>query len=399
MGLRPTDDNEDGLTGGAGAPARGAAPSPGTLSIALARRAERPSIASVTLAPRLLDHSSMRTIAALVLTASSLFAQIKVTAPLVVAPTTVTDRQGRLVDGLTANDLVLFDNSVPQAIHVHESFDPISLVVLIEANSASEAILDKLGGSGILFSDLLSAEAGETALVSFSDDVKVIQGFTADSGRLSGTLRKLRAKGDGCALLEGVRAALGLLATRDPSRRHILLVVAERRDRSSKVHVAEILQNKQLQHTTVYWLTYSTFLAPFTNRPKTKWDRMSDEEKARTHSMQGEHKFPYPEDEEIVPPDTPPGSLLNIFTELAHKTTVDAASLLSKTTGGRTFSFLKQSALEEAIQAVADEVHRQYIVTFQPKADAAGLYHTLRAEVKGRPELQARTRAGYWSVQ
>ena len=351
------------------------------------------------LASDLLQHPAMRLIAALVLTACSAFPQFRSTVPLVVAPTTVTDRRGRLVDGLTADDLIVFDNSVPQAIQVHEAFNPISLVVLIEASSNSAAILDKLGGSGILFSDLLSAEAGETALVSFSDSVKVIQDFTADSGQLSGALRKLRVQGDGCALLEGVRAALRLLATRDAVRRRILLVVAERRDRSSKVELPELLRDGQLQNTTVYWLTYSTFLAPFTNRPKTVWDRMSDGDKARTHKMQGEHKWAYPEEEEALPPETAPGSLLNIFTELMHRTKVDAASLVSRTTGGRTFTFLKQSGMEGAIQAVAEEVHRQYIVTFQPKPDAAGLYHTLRAEVKGRPELQARTRAGYWSVQ
>ncbi len=341
----------------------------------------------------------MRLIAAFLLTAGFLYPQFQSTVPLVVAPTTVTDRRGHLVDGLGANDLILFDNSVPQAIQVHESFDPISLVVLIEANSSSEAILDKLGGSGVLFSDLLSAEAGETALVSFSDTVNLMQDFTSDSRVLSNTLRGLRPQGDGCALLQGVHDSLHLLAGRDPKRRHILLVIAERRDRSSKVKVADLLEDRQLQHTTIYWLTYSTFLAPFTNKPKTKWDRMTDEEKARTHSMQGDHKFAYPEEEEVVPPEMPPGSLLSIFTELAHKTTVDSASLFSRTSGGRMFSFLKQAALEEAIQAVADEVHRQYIVTFQPKPDAPGLFHTLRAEVRGRPELQVRTRAGYWSVQ
>ncbi len=340
----------------------------------------------------------MRVIVLLAVAVWPALAQFRSNVPLVVAPTTVTDRKGHLIDGLTENDLIVFDNSVPQAIHVHESFDPISLVVLIEANSSSEAILDKLGGSGVLFSDLLSAEKGETALLTFSDTVQVAQEFTSDSQMLTGTLKNLRPQGEGCVLYDGIRDSLHLLASRVPARRRILLVVAERRDRSSKTGLNFLLHDPQLQNTTIYWLTYSTFLAPFTNKPKTKWDRMSDEEKARKHTMQGEHKYPYPDEEELVPPAMPSGSLLNIFTEAIHKTKVDAANLFSSTTGGRTFSFLKQSALEDAIQAVADEVHRQYIVTFQPKPDAEGLYHTIHAEVKGRPDLVTRTRAGYWSV-
>jgi hypothetical protein len=128
------------------------------------------------------------------------------------------------------------------------------------------------------------------------------------------------------------------------------------------------------------------------------WDRMTDEQKADPRRMHSS-KFPLPEEEEPLPPDIAPGSLINVFTELAHKTTVDAATLLARTTGGRTISFLKQSALQEAIQAVAEEVHRQYIISFQPKSETPGLYHSLRAAVKDQPDLRVRTRAGYWLVQ
>jgi len=48
--------------------------------------------------------------------------------------------------------------------------------------------------------------------VSFSGDVRVIQDFTTDSGQLTTALRKLSVQADGCVLLEGVRAALRLLA-------------------------------------------------------------------------------------------------------------------------------------------------------------------------------------------
>jgi hypothetical protein len=43
-------------------------------------------------------------------------------------------------------------------------------------------------------------------------------------------------------------------------------------------------------------------------------------------------------------------------------------------------------------------VHRQYIVSFKPPPAKAGQYHSIRIGVKDRPELIARTRAGYWSM-
>ncbi len=180
----------------------------------------------------------------------------------------------------------------------------------------------------------------------------------------------------------------------------ILLVIAQQRDRGSKTKLDTLLRDPALQNATIYWLTYSAFLTPFTSKTKTKWDRMTDEEKKDPLRFQGDHPFPFPEEEVGLPPDLAPGSLFNIFTSLAQPVTkVDTAALLSRTTGGRTWAFLKKSGLEEAIHAVADEAHQQYIVSFSPQPDAPGVFHSLRAEVKGRPELSVRTRTGYWSVQ
>jgi len=339
----------------------------------------------------------MRVLATVMLAALPLSAQFRSTVPLVVAPVTVQDAKGNFIDGLTERELVVFDNNVPQKIQVDTELHPISLVVLIEANSASAAILDKLRNSGPLFSDLLAGDAGETAILSFSAQPKLIQDFTTDSRPLTHALHNLRVQGDACSLLDGVDESLQMLAARDARRRRVLLVIAERRDRSSKLKFADLLRQSQLQNTAIYWLTYSTFLTPFTNRPKTVWDRMTDEQKSDPKRMHSS-KYPLPEETAPLPPDMAPGGLLSVFTEAFHKTAPDAATLLSAATSGRTFSFLKQSGLEDAIQAVGREVHRQYIVTFQPKSDTAGLFHPMRAEVKGRPDLQVRTRSGYWSV-
>jgi hypothetical protein len=60
---------------------------------------------------------------------------------------------------------------------------------------------------------------------------------------------------------------------------------------------------------------------------------------------------------------------------------------------------LKKNALEQTIQLVSEEVHRQYILSFEPKGNQPGTFHTIRVAVKNRPELQAKTREGYWALQ
>src|SRR5215467_12256427 len=137
----------------------------------------------------------MRVAAVIVLLASAGQAQFKSTVPLVVAPTTVIDSKGRYMDGLTPDDLILYDNNVPQAIHVDWMTYPIDLVVAVQTSSNSGAVIDKLGGSGILFTELLAAYGGETAVLSFSDRVKLHQDFTGRADPVIHALRLLRKEG------------------------------------------------------------------------------------------------------------------------------------------------------------------------------------------------------------
>ena len=330
--------------------------------------------------PKMPQPSLMRTLALLLLAAGVAGAQFKSTATLVVAPITVTDSKGRHVGALDPADLALYDNGVREAIQVDESYNPISLVVAVQTSANSAAILDKLGSSGILFADLLAGDRGETAVVTFSDEVRVLRDFTASSDRLAAGLRSLHVQGTGAVALEAVMRSLAMLAKRPSDRRRILLVIAEKRDRSSKVKFPVVLKEAQRQNVLIYWLSYSPFLEPFTAQPK----HVKSKDPAK--------------DGQPLPPDMAPGNLLSVFTEMAQQGKPDNSVQLTRATGGRALRFLQKEALEEAIQAVAAEVHRQYIVSFTPPAGKAGEYHVIRVEVKGHPEWTARTRAGYWAV-
>src|SRR5690349_20386139 len=112
----------------------------------------------------------MRVAAAALLLSTAAWAQFRSTTPLVAAPTTVTDRKGRYVDGLTTDELILYDNNVPQRIQMDWMLFAIDLVVAVETGANSGAVIDKLGGSGILFSSLVAAEAGETAVLSYAEE-------------------------------------------------------------------------------------------------------------------------------------------------------------------------------------------------------------------------------------
>lgn len=336
----------------------------------------------------------MRLAAALVLLASSGQAQFKSTVPLVVAPTTITDSHNHNIDGLTTDDLILYDNNVPQKIQLDWTAFPIDLVVAVQTSANSGAVIDKLGGSGILFTQLLAADAGETAMLSFSDEVKLHQDFTSDPDAVIHAMRMLRKEADKAHTLDALIEASTMLAHRPAGRRRIILMIGENRDRSSKTKLPEAMQQVQSLNIAVYWLTYSPFQQVFTVKSKTAEDLKPEAERIKVQQCA---TCP-PPDETPVPLDMGPGNYIYAIGELIRMHKPDLAELFTKTTGGHTVGFLKKNGLEQAISLIAGEVHRQYILSFQPQPSEAGKFHSIRVAVKDRPDLRATTRAGYFAL-
>jgi len=208
-------------------------------------------------------------------------------------------------------------------------------------------------------------------------------------------LRMLRKEGGNAKMLDAIQQALRMLEARPSGRRRIVLMIAEKRDRGSAVKLPEVMEQVQRLNATIYWLTYSPFLEPYTVRPKTKEDLKPEAERIKVAQCA---MCPRPDDTP-VPPDLGPGGYIYALGELFRLRRPDLSHLFTDTTGGRTLGFLKKNALEHTIQLVAEEVHRQYILSFQPKAAEPGQFHTLRVIVKQRPELQVKTRRGYWALQ
>lgn len=325
--------------------------------------------------------SGMRAAAILMLAVWPCAAQFRTTAPLVIAPTLVTDSKGNFIDGLSEDDLLLYDNNVRQPIQIDWAPFPISLVVAVQSGKEAEAAMLKLEGSGILLTQFLTADKGETAVLSFSDEVRVRNDFTNNSDAVTRSLRSLGVEGGGSCALDALMRALRMLSTRKRDRRRIIFMIAEKRDRGSFTKLPEVVKEIQRQNAAVYWLTFSPTLSRYTEKPQTV--------KSKDPDRNGQ----------LVPYDSPPFNILNLFTELVHVNQPNLAELFATTTGGRTLDFLERKALEQEIHSIGDEVHRQYILSFQPPHSPAGVFHAIRVEVKDRPDATAKTREGYWAIE
>ena len=113
-------------------------------------------------------------------------ATIRTNVPLVLAPATVTAK-GNLIDGLTVNDFVLTDNGKPQKIRMDTSdtiLAPMSMVVLIQSSGISIPELGRIHNIGAMIKPIVIGDRGQAAVISYDNEVRVLQPFTSDSTKI-----------------------------------------------------------------------------------------------------------------------------------------------------------------------------------------------------------------------
>lgn len=317
---------------------------------------------------------------------------------LALVPVNVSLPQGGAVPGLEADDFLVLDNGRPQKATV-DSIDtglaPIALIVAVQSSGVSAAALEKIRKIGGMVQPLITGERGCAGLVSFAEEITWLQECTKDAHAFEQAFFRLRPGEHARArMLDAVSSAVEHLATHDNARR-VLLLISETKDRGSEIGLGDAAVAVQKAGVTVYSITYSVFKTPFTSkvaislpqrpaRPKTPGGGLN--------TMDG--GAPSVGNPPVPPPEHGVDMLAGAI-ELARLAKENTTEALAQATGGRTFSFTRQRALEEAVQKLGDEMHSQYLLSFAPQASAPGS-HTIQVRLARPGEFVIRARPGYW---
>jgi len=326
----------------------------------------------------------------------------RTTVNVVIAPVTVKDDNGNYVHGLRPDEFRLYDNTKAQDIKVDVTYIPISLVVAIQANAATEAVRPKIQKIAPMLVPLVAGEQGEVAVVAFDHRIDVLQDFTSDEDQLGKAFKRLtRAGSSSSRLNDAVRESIRMLSRRPPNRRRVLMVISETRDNGSESRAREVLVDAQLQNVMIQTVNISRLMTTLTKKP----------EPPRPDAI--------PPTARPLPPNVPPtptnvmqatGSLGNsanfipVFVELFRQTKAifidNPLELYTEYTGGREHSFTTLQGLESAIARIGEELHSQYIIAYNPNNKEEGGFHEIRVEIirngKIRGDYKLLHRPGYW---
>ena len=163
---------------------------------------------------------------------------------------TVTDRRGRPVEGLRKEDFAVFDDGVEQAVSFfsHEN-RPISWALVLDKSGSMSTMMEDVYRAA-----LHSIEAGtaedDVLVLTFNNDVDLLQDFTSDRAMLLKSIRSLRATGM-TALYDAV--ALGLdRVRRGRHEKKVLVLVTDGDDNASHLRFSRLLDVAQDSRTLIY---------------------------------------------------------------------------------------------------------------------------------------------------
>ncbi len=193
-------------------------------------------------------------------------AAIKVGVTNIIAPVLVTDRSGNIIDGLQPDQFHLYDNNKDQNIHVDVAFQPISVVLCLEASSRVDGIMSQLHHLGTLM-PLIVGDHGEAAVMAFDSRLRIMQDFTSDPDKVKAAVEKVNAGNSSSRMIDAVDKAVYMLRNRPADNRKIILLVSETRDQASEGRIRESLIDAQLSNVIVYTVDISQLAVRLTEKP------------------------------------------------------------------------------------------------------------------------------------
>lgn len=313
---------------------------------------------------------------------------------VVTVPVTVTDPGGDFVTDLDVNDFTVLDNGVPQKIESFDlSLEPLSIAIVVETSSRVASLLPEVRNTGILFTQLIVGETGEAAVISFDNELKLLQDFTGNQELVEAAFKNLKAGGDSARLSDAVARGLLLLQRRGKDRRKVIVVISEARDQGSNNSHGAVLRSAQQLGISVYTVGLNSVRGMLGRAGEGTTSPFPPGVQAR----------PMPANQ----PPTPDAqtnwgaanmNVLALITELVSgaKNLVagNPLAVYAAATGGEDFPSGGKEEMENALGRIGQELRNQYILTYRPNnLDEPG-FHAIRIAVS-RPSVDVRTRLGY----
>lgn len=321
---------------------------------------------------------------------------IRVRVEVVTAPVVVVGANGEPIVDLQQKDFHVLDDGADQTIESFElGGEPVSAVLVFETSSRIAPLLPAVQKSAIVFTQTIVGPSGEAAVLSYDNSVNRLLPFSTNTDRIEKTIANLRPGNSGAHLYDALSSAVDLLRDRPAGKRRAIVVVGEASDSGSEQRLGRILRHAQLSNIVIYSVGLSTTVAEMRSPPT-----QAGPARATPPGTFGGPSFPgtaqTPTSEQQYGGNIDLLGLAEWAVRNATAVVKDRPLEVTATaTGGTYQSVLRDSKIENAVDAIGGELNSQYMLTYRPTGSDKSGYHTIKVTVD-RPGVKVRTRPGYY---
>jgi VWFA-related protein len=307
---------------------------------------------------------------------------ITITTSLVNIPVIVSDRQGRYISGLSAQNFTVYQDGEPQKIEFFANEEvPINVAILLDTSRSTQDVLGKIKKSAKEFLQFLRPQ-DHCLVISFDNDVEVLSELTNDRKKLEKAIKNAEVgERVGTALRDAIYDVVKKHFASVKGRKAIILLT-DGKDAGSFVTRNELLYDLEETDTMIYPVFYET-----------------DNFQRRLPNRRFPDDFPFPNRRRR--PNRFPDDFPRRFPERAQQRNEQAKTFLHKIadlTAGRLYE-TEVDDLDKAFENIAEELRKQYLIGFYPeKDDQGGKLHQIKVKVD-RQEVSVRYKTTYRSKE
>jgi len=278
---------------------------------------------------------------------------------LVLVPVTVTDRYAKNIEGLHAEDFVVYDNQFPRRIASFGVDDaPSSVGIVLDISGSMHQAL--AGARGLLHAFFgTSNPADEFQLLTVSTQPEELSHFTTDTASLEDTVDRTRTGGL-TSLIDTTYLALKRMKAAHQPRR-ALLILSDGVDNHSRISQGELISLALEADVQVYSMIFNT-------------------------GAQAANGVPFA-----------PALVAKPWQVARDRQGPDFLEKLSDKTGGLYFHVRSDDEARDAVVRTARALRSEYLIGFQPSdTKDPGKFHQIRVKTNV-PKLYVHARNGYYA--
>jgi len=310
---------------------------------------------------------------------------IKVDVNLVSVPVIVSDRQGRYVAGLKAEDFSVYQDGRKQTVSFFGTEEePLNVAILLDTSKSTKDVLKQIKNAAKDFIKLLQPN-DRAMIVTFDYRVTVLSPLTSDRKELEKAIKKVEiGEKVGTVMRDAVQEVVSNSFANVKGRKAIILLT-DGKDFGSYPTKAELLDTVEENDVMIYSVFYKTRMGG----NQRIIDRVLN---GGIFGRRGMRRFPNGG-------GTPPNFPRNRGGGMGGEADEDAKVYLQKmsdSTAGR-FYEKEVTDLKKTFEIIADELRKQYRLGFYPdELDKNADVHQLKVKVS-LSDVAVRSRGTYRS--